>query len=148
MKAAAVLVGLGAVAVGGYFFLSGGSNGGLPSAFHGSDFHAALDKAKSEGKPLVVNFSATWCPPCREMKSSVWTSSKVSSWVKENAVAVYIDVDQSGGIAQHYGVRGLPTMIVLDKNGKEQGRISGGLGSDTLVSWMAMTSAGAVTSAR
>jgi thiol:disulfide interchange protein len=144
MKAAAVFVGLAVVAGGGYYFFGGGgsSSSGLPRAFHGADFHAALDKAKSEGKPLVVNFSATWCPPCREMKKSVWTSSKVSSWVKDNAVAVYIDVDQAGDIAQHYGVRGLPTMIVLSKEGREQGRISGGMDSSDLVNWMQITSAG------
>ena len=64
-------------------------------------------------KPVLIDFFATWCGPCK-------VQSSVLNTVKENvgdlARIVKIDVDQFPAIAAEYGVRGVPTLAVF-RNG-------------------------------
>ena len=61
-------------------------------------------------KPVLIDFFATWCGPCK-------VQSSVLNTVKENvgdlARIVKIDVDQIPAIAAEYGVRGVPTLAVF-----------------------------------
>ncbi|OWK99144.1 thioredoxin family protein [Chryseobacterium manosquense] len=61
-------------------------------------------------KPVLIDFFATWCGPCK-------VQSSVLNTVKENvgdlARIVKIDVDQFPAIAAEYGVRGVPTLAVF-----------------------------------
>jgi thioredoxin 1 len=70
----------------------------------------------------VLAFSATWCPPCQTMKNEVWTDPRVEQWVAKNAVAVYVDVDQSKQTAQDFKIQGIPTIVVI-KNGQTKARM-------------------------
>ena len=64
-------------------------------------------------KPVLIDFFATWCGPCK-VQSSVLNTVKEN--VGELARIVKIDVDQFPAIAAQYGVRGVPTLAVF-KNG-------------------------------
>lgn len=65
-------------------------------------------------RPVLIDFFATWCQPCK-VQSSVLNS--VKEQVGEKARIVKIDVDQFPTIASENGVRGVPTLAIF-KNGE------------------------------
>ena len=85
-----------------------------------NDFHSALAEAEASDKPLLLVFSASWCPPCIVMKHEVWPDAEVSLAVNNGFVPLHIDVDDSGdaAIAARYGIRGIPAVLIVDAQGK------------------------------
>lgn len=69
--------------------------------------------------PVLLDFQADWCGPCRQMRPAVKQLIDNGYPVKE------IDVDQSPEVAARYGVKGVPTFIVVDSAGTEIARTSG-----------------------
>lgn len=68
----------------------------------------------SSDKPVLVDFWAEWCGPCRTLGPIL---DEVASEVGEKATIVKVNVDENGELAQQYGIRGIPTMIFF-KNGE------------------------------
>jgi thioredoxin-related protein len=85
----------------------------------GTDYKAALETAKKEGKPVVLVFSAAWCPPCQTMKKTVYPSAEVKP-LQDKFVWAYLDVDEeaNAAAAEKYKVQGIPHVQFLDKDGK------------------------------
>jgi peroxiredoxin len=128
----------------------------FPSPQPMTDFSVqALDGGKIllsslKGKVVLVNFWATWCPPCRsEMPSiqALWQKLKgrdftivaislgekpatVQAFVKQNRYDYPFFVDPSGSIGDLYGVQGIPTTYIVDGNGMAIARAVGGLEYD------------------
>ena len=75
--------------------------------------------------PVLVDFFATWCPPCKQLAPIVEELARETP----QARIVKIDVDVSPKTAQRYGVRSIPTLIVF-QNG-EPGKKSVGFASKT-----------------
>jgi thioredoxin 1 len=78
------------------------------------------DVLKSE-KPVLVDFWAEWCGPCRAMLPTVAVLAKE---YEGSAAIVKLNVDENPSTPQAYGVRGIPTMILF-KDGKEVERVVG-----------------------
>lgn len=72
---------------------------------------------KSE-KPVMVDFFADWCGPCRAVAPVI---EELSETYKDKAVVGKLDVDANSGIAGKYGIMSIPTVIVFDK-GREVAR--------------------------
>ena len=100
------------------------------------------------GKVVMLNFWATWCPPCRRempsmealyqrFKDEAFTVLAVNQWEDGDIVFPYLGqlsvfpsfpilFDHEGSIAQAYKVRGLPTTVIIDRHGQMVYRAVGG----------------------
>ncbi len=84
-----------------------------PSAIQWThDLKAGLAKAARNNQLVLIDFHATWCEPCRMMDLEVFSHPDVAEALA-NWVTVKIDCDKQPGTAQRYGIRALPTFIVL-----------------------------------
>jgi thiol:disulfide interchange protein len=99
-----------------------------------SDMPSALERARNEGKPVLVNFYADWCVWCKRLESTTLRDAKVASVLQDKVVPLSLDVDGSGkDLSNEYRVDGLPTIIVLDASGREIGRIPGYMPPDSFL---------------
>ncbi|MCA1685734.1 MAG: thioredoxin family protein, partial [Planctomycetia bacterium] len=72
------------------------------------------------GEPIMLDFTATWCGPCREMRPVVERLVELGYPIKP------VDVDRSPDLAERYQVTGVPAFIVIDpSSGRELGRTEG-----------------------
>ena len=94
-----------------------------------------LDDTK--GKPVIINFFASWCHPCRieaPVLQKVYTKyedkvvfigiaiqdkeAKVKEYVKEFGVTFAVGIDRAGNIAEAYKIYGIPKTFIIDKDGR------------------------------
>jgi thiol-disulfide isomerase/thioredoxin len=105
-----------------------GHHPGSGIAWFDGGVDAAFARAKAEGKPVFLYWGAEWCPPCHELKASVFSRADFQQKAKL-FVPVYLDGDTSG--AQKWGdvfhVSGYPTVVILDGDRRELTRMSGGM---------------------
>ncbi|MBA2340136.1 MAG: thioredoxin [Pyrinomonadaceae bacterium] len=85
------------------------------------------DVLQSE-KPVLVDFWAAWCAPCRMLAPTV---DAVAEKYAGNASVVKLNVDENPGVSQRYGIKGIPTLI-LYKNGKEEERVVGATSKEAI----------------
>lgn len=89
----------------------------------------AIARTKETGKPLVIDFWAPWCGPCRVLSPIV---GEVSDELRGKVDFAKIDVEENGEAALEYGVMSIPTLIVF-KDGHEVNRIVGSLSKGSLM---------------
>jgi thioredoxin-like negative regulator of GroEL len=90
------------------------------------DIDTAFAKARAENKPLFLYWGAQWCPPCNQVKATVFKRADFAAQSR-SFVAVQLDGDSPSAqkLAARFKVRGYPTMILFDAQGRELTRLPG-----------------------
>ncbi len=105
----------------------------------------AKQQAKKDQKLLLVDFTASWCPPCKKMESTTWSNSDVQDWVKENAIALQVDVDKDEKTTAALNVEAMPTLVLYTpQSSSEFGRQVGFMGASELLQWLEGAKSGKV----
>lgn len=132
MKQKTYLIPMLAVLVGSLFL---GTFGHAESGSEGhsgwmTDFEAAQAKAKAEGKPMLVDFTGSdWCGWCIKLDKEVFSKAAFKEYASENLILVEIDFPrgkkqsaelkaQNEALAEKYGIRGFPTILLMDSTGE------------------------------
>lgn len=94
-----------------------------------------LSKAKASGKLVLADFTGSdWCIWCKRLDAEIFSKQEFKDYVKDKYELVMVDFPQAkplakdhaaanDKLAEKYKVRGFPTVLVLDADGKELGRL-------------------------
>ncbi|MEM6506054.1 MAG: thioredoxin fold domain-containing protein [Planctomycetota bacterium] len=129
------------VAWAGAYALRGGGSGEVMAGW-ADGMPAGQQLAKEADKPMVVLFTAGWCPPCRALKNNVFTDGGVQQALQAGFVPVQIDLtDQSAAnpnmeVAAKYGVRGIPTVLAMTPDGVPFAEYAGGDSTGAFNQWL------------
>jgi thiol:disulfide interchange protein DsbD len=99
----------------------------------------ALTRARAEGRPVLIDFGASWCVACEELLHKTFSEADVR---REAGRFVTVKVDASeptpeiDALQARYQVRGLPTVILLDSQGREVTRVTEFVPPDQMLSML------------
>ena len=123
---------------GGFFFVIGWQTPkGSLTWEHSEELASA--KAKTEKRPMLVDFTAEWCGACKELAKETFSDPRVmEKAVAANFVAVKVDATndedpQVDAVKGKYKVVGLPTVVIYDSNGMERKRFNEFVGPESFL---------------
>ena len=156
MKLSRLLLLVGVVAFGAWWYFERGPGAALPegayaaSASNTADFKELIETSKKADKPLVLLFTGSeWCPPCKKMARDILATEEWRRFVEEGMRFVVYDFPRGGGgsgaeaerrraMAERFHIEGFPTLITIDpETGTTRRRVgfSGGEASE-YIEWI------------
>lgn len=82
-----------------------------------TSFENAMQRARKEGKPILIDFYTDWCHWCKVMDKEVYPNKDVIAQ-SQNWIMVKVDGDKRSDVARAYGVSGFPTIVFAEGSGK------------------------------
>ncbi|TAL31087.1 MAG: DUF255 domain-containing protein [Spirochaetes bacterium] len=107
-----------------------GKDAGTDSKVKWMSYNEGADRARTEGKPMIIDFYASWCHWCTVMDRETFGDDETAAMIAGNFIPVRVDVESTDRIkaknrnfapsafASMMGVQGLPTVAFMDKKGE------------------------------
>jgi thiol:disulfide interchange protein len=88
--------------------------------FSQRSYKEVLALARKSHKKVFVDAYATWCAPCKELRKRTFNDAKTAAYFNKNFINFSVDVERGEGVelAKTWQVEGLPTLLIVDENGK------------------------------
>ena len=103
---------------------------GAPLALDGARLQRHLERSDL---PTLVDFWAAWCGPCKAMAP---VFEQAAARLEPRVRLAKLDTDRNQGLAAQLGIRGIPTLILFGRGGREIVRSSGAMDLNSLLAWV------------
>ena len=101
------------------------------------DLDAAFAASKADGKPVLLDFGAVWCPPCNRMSAEVLDDPADAALLEAfHVAAVDVDKVESWPVKSRYAVGGYPTVVAVKADGSEVDRYLGYVSEADFKAWL------------
>jgi thioredoxin 1 len=87
--------------------------------FTATSWNEALKQAAAQNKYIFVDAYATWCGPCKMLKSITFKNAGAAAFFNQNFINAALDMEKGNNpqLAQRWGMRAYPTLIIFDSKG-------------------------------
>jgi thioredoxin-like negative regulator of GroEL len=96
------------------------------------DLDRASEAAKKTNRPMMIEFWADWCAPCKVMDKEVYSDQKLIAAISDRIVPVRLHFDLQQDLARRYNVPAIPYIVFTNSNGTELMHHRGILGANDL----------------
>lgn len=96
-------------------------------------YHQAMATGKGEAKPIVLHFGTDWNSASEKMKLKTYGNYDVAKYLQKYFATGWIDVEEYPALGKKYQVDGLPTIWILDSEGKTLTNVDGYLGPEKML---------------
>lgn len=114
--------------------LRGNGGGSHAAVFDKGTFEESVAAAAGAKRPLLIKFTATWCPPCQMMDHEVFSDEPTAEALQRIGLVAAVDIDARRDLAKEYNIRAVPTLVIISGD-DELARTEGAMDSQSLINW-------------